>query len=173
MGLYLLPSGVMPTTAVLVAIASGTNIKTIQQAKLGANINMTGKIVEWGISFDGSAAATPGVVELLSTKAIGATVTEYVAADIINLEDPNAAAVTDDQPFAFTASGDESGYNASAEGSIVATRIFDAQYIAPTNQYVKQFPLGREPRFNASEFIRIRVHFGATVNVRSYMIIEV
>jgi hypothetical protein len=125
-----------------------------------------------GISFDGSAAATPIKCELLTTGTVGATITEFVAADIISL-DPNTAAVTDDFPFAFTASGDESGYTATAEGSIVATRIMDVQLIAPTNQYIKQFPLGREPMFKASEFLRVRVTAGTAVNAYCYVVIEI
>jgi hypothetical protein len=173
MGLYLLQSGAMPTTAGLVAVATSAAIKTIMQVKLGGSTNQTAKIAEWGISFDGSAAATPGKVELLSTKTVGATITEYVAADIINLLDPNASAVTDDFPFAFTAAGDESGYNATAEGTITATRPFDSQLIAPTNQYIKQFPLGREPNFRQDEFVRIRTTFGAGINCYAYMVIDV
>lgn len=173
MSLYLLTNGPMPTTAGQAALSTGTVIKTMQQLKLAPAANHVGKIVEWGVSFDAVAAGTPGKVELLSTKAIGATLTEYLAADIINLTDPNAGAVTDDNPFAITAAGEESGYNATAEGTIVAARMFDVQYIAPTNQYIKQFPLGREPTFNASEFIRIRVTFPVAVNCFSYMIVEV
>lgn len=173
MGLYLLANGPMPTTAAQAVVTTGTAIKTMLQVKLGGSTNQTAKIVEWGVSFDGSAAATPGKIELLSTKAIGATITEFLAADIINLTDPNAAAVTDDFPFSFTAAGDESGYTATAEGTIVATRMFDVQLIAGTNQYVKQFPLGREPVFRNDEFIRIRVTFAAAVNAYCYMVIDV
>lgn len=172
MGLYLLPNGPTPTTAAQAVVTTGTAIKTMLQVKLGASTNQPGKIVEWGISFDGSAAATPIKCELLTTGTVGATITEFVAADIISL-DPNTAAVTDDFPFAFTASGDESGYTATAEGSITATRMFDMQLIAPTNQYVKQWPLGREPMFKASEFLRIRVTAGAAVNCYCYVIIEI
>lgn len=163
----------MPTTAAQVPVTTGTAIKTMLQVKLGGSTNQVGKVVEWGISFDGSVAATPGKIELLTTGAIGAIITEFLAADIINLGDPNAAAVTDDFPFAFTAAGDESGYTATAEGTIVATRILDVQFIAGTNQYVKQFPLGREPVFKASDFLRVRVTFGAAVNAYVYVIIEV
>lgn len=173
MGQYLIANGPMPTTAAQAAVTTGTAIKTMLQAKLGANSNQPAKVVEWGISFDGSAAATPIKCELLTTGAIGATITEFLAADIINLSDPNAAAVTDDFPLAFTAAGDESGYTATAEGSIVATRMFDIQFIAPTNQYVKQFPLGREPQFKASEFCRIRVTAGTAVNCYCYMVLEI
>jgi len=172
MGLYFLPNGPMPTTAAQAVVTTGATIKTMLQVKLGASTNQPGKVVEWGISFDGSAAATPIKCELLTTGSIAATVTEFVAADIISL-DPNTAAVTDDFPFAFTAAGDESGYTATAEGSITATRVMDVQLVAPTNQYVKQFPLGREPMFKASEFLRIRVTAGAAVNAYCYVIIEI
>lgn len=173
MGLYFVANGPAPTTAAQAVVATGTSIKTMLQIKLGGSTNQTGKIVEWGISFDGSSAATPGKVELLSTKTVGATITEFVAADIINLTDPNAGAVTDDFPLAFTAAGDESGYTATAEGTITATRMFDVQLIAPTNQYVKQFPLGREPVFRNDEFVRIRVTFGASINAYCYIIFEI
>jgi hypothetical protein len=173
MSLYLIANGPMPTTAAQAVVTTGTAIKTLLQAKMGANFNGTAKVVEWGISFDGFAAAAPIKVELLSTGSVGATITEFVAADIINLGDPYAGAVTDDFPLAFTAAGDESGYTATAEGSITTTRMFDVQLVAPTSQYVKQFPLGREPAFKASEFCRIRVTAGAAVNAYCYLILDI
>lgn len=173
MGLYFLANGPMPTTAAQAAVTTGTAIKTMLQVKLGASSNHTARIAEWGISFDGAAAATPIKCELLTTGTVRATVTEFVAADIINLGDSNASAVTDDFPFAFTAAGDESGYTATAEGTITATRMMDVQFIAPTNQYVKQFPLGREPEFKADEYLRVRVTAAAAVNCYCYVIIEI
>ena len=165
-------NGPMPTTAAQAAVTTGTAIKTLLQVKLNALATNTARVVEWGISFDGSAAATPIKCELLTTGTVKATITEFVAADIINL-DPNGAAVTDDNPFAFGAAGDESGYTGSAEGTITATEMMDVQFIAPTNQYVKQFPLGREPQFAPADFLRIRVTAGAAVNAYCYLIIEV
>lgn len=173
MGLYKVYNGASPTTAKFVAVTTGTNIKTLLQLKLGGSTNQVGKVVEWGISFDGSAAATPIPVELIDTGTVGATITEFVAADIINLTDPNASAVTDDFPLAFTAAGDESGYTGSAEGSITTTRLLDTQLIAPTNQFVIQYPLGREPVWKAANFLRIRVHAGAAVNAICYIIFEI
>lgn len=173
MGLYYVQNGAMPTTTQFAGVTTGNTLKTMLQIKLGGSTNQVGRIVEWGISFDGSAAATPITVELLSTKTVNATITEFVAADVINLGDPNAGAVTDDFPLAFTAGGDESGYTATAEGTITATRPFDTQLIAPTNQYVKQYPLGREPIFRNDEYVRIRVKAGAAVNAVCYIIFEV
>lgn len=176
MGIYLVANGPMPTTAAQATVTTGTAIKTLLQLKLGASANMVGRVVEWGISLDGAAASTIKC-ELLTTGTVAATVTEFVAADIINLGDPNAAAVTDDFPLAFTAAGDESGYTASAEGSIVATRMMDPQILVTGAtfgaQYIKQFPLGREPSWKASEFLRVRVTATAAVNAYCYVVFEI
>lgn len=170
--LYFLPNGPMPTTAAQAAVTTGTSIKTMLQVKLNGSATTRARIVEWGISFDGTAANAPIKCELLSTKTVNATITEYVAADIIAL-DPLQTTPTDDNPFAFTAAGDESGYTATAEGTITATRMFDVQYVAPTNQFVKQWPLGREPMFQPSEYVRIRVTAANAVNCYCYMVVEV
>ena len=170
--LYLIPNGPSPTIAAQAAVTTGVAIKTMLQVKLNALATMRAKIVEWGISFDGSVGATPINCELLCTGAVKATVTEHVAAGIGNL-DPNATAPTDDNPFAFGVAGDETGYTASAEGTITVTRVFDTQFIAPTNQYIKQWPLGREPMFGPAEFLRIRVTAGTAVNCLCYVIVEV
>ena len=169
---YLIPNGPSPTTAAQAVVATGTSIKTMLQVKLGATITGLATIIEWGISFEGEAAATPIKCELLSTMAVKATITEHVAAGIVNL-DPKAEAPVDDLPFAFGAAGDETGFTATAEGTVTATRMFDVQLIAPTNQYVKQWPLGREPMFDADEFMRIRVTAAGDENCYCYVVIEV
>jgi len=170
MALYLIPNGAMQTTAALVAVATGTAIKTMLQVKTGATTIL--KIVEWGISFDGSAAATPGKVELIETD-VAATVTASVANDITKYD--AAALLQGDPTTALIAVGTSStGYTASAEGTITAVRNLDPpQFIAPTNQFVKQFPLGREPVINNGKFGRIRVTFGTTVNAYCWMVVEV
>jgi hypothetical protein len=86
----------MPTTAAQAAVTTGNVIKTMLQVKLGASTNHPGKVVEWGISFDGSAAATPIKCELLTTGTVNATVTEYVAALLLAGQSVN---------FSHTASG--------------------------------------------------------------------
>ncbi len=65
------------------------------------------------------------------------------------------------------------GYTCTSEGSIVAVRMFDVQFIAPTNQYVKQFPLGREPKIIIGNAVRIRVTAGAAVNAYCYVVLEI
>lgn len=169
MSRYLIGNGPMQTTASFAAVSTGTAIKTLLQLKSGATPII--KICEWGISFDGSAAATPGIVELIETD-VAATVTALVTADITKL---NAEALLQGDPLTalLAAATNASGYSASAEGTITAVRNLDApQFIAGTNQFIKQFPLGQEPIIQNGKFGRIRVKFGAAVNALAYMVIE-
>lgn len=169
MAIYTIYNGASPTTAAQVAVTTGTSIKTLLQVK--ASTTATAKIIEWGISFDGSAAATPIKVELLETD-VAATVTAAVAADINKID---AAALSGGDPTTnlLPVGTTSTGYTSTAEGTITAVREFDVQFIAPTNQYVKQFPLGREPIIQVAKFGRIRVTAGAAVNAYCYMTIEV
>lgn len=167
MPIYQFYNGPAPTTAAIVAVTTGTAIKTMLQVKGVTGVQV--KVIEWGISFDGSAAATPIRVELLETGTVFATVTAAVAADLVKWNDPNAPTST----VYFSVGTTATGYTSSGEGTITASRVFDAQQISPTNQYVKQFPLGREPMVNADSALRIRVHAGAAVNAICYVTLEV
>jgi hypothetical protein len=169
MALYLIANGPMPTTAAQAVVTTGTAIKTLLQLKASATV--IARIVEWGISFDGSAAAAPIKCELLETD-VAATVTASAAADISKLD---AAALAGGDPTTnlIQVGTTSTGYTASGEGSITAVRMLDVQLVAPTNQYVKQFPLGREPIIQVAKFGRIRVTAAAAVNAYAYMVVEV
>ena len=54
MALLLFANGPMQTTAKFAAVTTGTNIKTMLQIKPSATL--PAKVVDWWISFDGSAA---------------------------------------------------------------------------------------------------------------------
>lgn len=165
--LYLIGNGPMQTTAAFAAVTTGTAIKSLLQVKPFVPV----RIVEWGISFDGSAAATPIKVELIETD-VAATVTASVDADITKYG-PSVADAVAASVAGFTLSTTGTGYTATAEGSITAVRNLDApQFIAPTNQFIKQFPLGREPVIQTAKFARIRVTAGAAVNAYCYVLVE-
>lgn len=166
MGLYFIANGPMPTTAAQAAVATGATIKTLLQIK---PFNIV-KIVEWGISFDAFVAAAPIKVELLETGTVFATVTASVDADVTKYGDVSLAAAS---VAGLTMGTTATGYTASAEGTITAVRMFDVQFISNTNQYVKQFPLGREPEINLASSGRIRVTAGATVNAYCYMVLDI
>ncbi len=170
MAIYLLNNAPMQTTAAPASVATGTSIKTLLQFKPSATLRA--KILEWGVSFDGSAAATPGKVELIETD-VAATVTAFVAADITKY-DSDALGGGDPTTNLIQVGTTSSGYTSSNEGSPAAVRDLDGpQLIAPSNQFIKQFPLGREPIVDISKFARIRVTFGTTVNAYCYMIVQI
>lgn len=164
---FLVANGPMQTTAAFAVVPTGTSIKTLLQVKPFNPI----KIVEWGISFDGFAAALPGKVELIETD-VAATVTAHADADITKQDlvgDGTAASVA-----GLTLGTTATGYTASGEGSITSVRNLDApQLLPPTGPFVKQFPLGREPLIQVAKFARIRVTFGTSVNAYCYMVLEV
>jgi hypothetical protein len=149
-----------PTTASTVAVTTGTAIKTLLQVATPATRQL--QIVSWGISFDGSAAATPGIVELIQTD-VAATVTAHVAAGV-QPQDPNAPASL------MTLGTAATGYTGSAEGSITATRSLDVQHIAPTNQYIYQWMPDERPIVPASKFLRVRVKFAVAINALCWVV---
>jgi hypothetical protein len=164
--LYLVNNGAMQTTAAPVAVTTGTAIKTMLQIKPGATQIL--KIVEWGISFDGFAAALPIKVELIETD-VAATVVASAAADITKL-DSDALAAGDPTTNIFSVGTSATGYTASAEGATTSSRDLDGpQFIAPTTQFSKQFPLGQEPVIQPGKFARIRVTAGTAVNAYCWM----
>lgn len=156
-------NGPAPTTAAQASVTTGNTIKTMLQIATPSTKEIT--VVEWGISFDGSAAATPIKCELLQTD-VAATVTAHVAAGVFPFNVPTGEASL------MTLGTTATGYTSTSEGSITATRVFDCQFIAPTNQYVFQWPLGREPVVAVSKFLRVRVTAGTAVNAYCYVIWE-
>jgi len=154
----------------LTPVSTGTTLKTMLQVKPSATL--ISKIVEWGCSFDGFSAALPGKVELIETD-VAATVSASVANDITKL-DADALMGGDPTTNLIPVGSTSTGYTASSEGTITAVRNLDApQFISPTTQFSKQFPLGNEPIIQISKFARIRVLFGTAVNCYCYMIIRI
>lgn len=170
MAQYLIANGAMQTSQSFASVATGTSLKTMMQVKPSAT--KQAKIIEWGCSFDGSAAATPGKVELIETDT-SATVTAYVANDITKW-DSDALMGGDPTTNLIQVGTQASGFTASTEAAPATVRNLDVpQFIAPTTQYQKQFPLGREPVIQTGKYARIRVNFGTSVNAYCYMIVEV
>lgn len=158
--IYQVYNGVGPTTAAQVPVTTGTAIKTLLQIATPSTESLY--IIEWGISFDGSAAATPIRCELMTCTG-AATVTTLAAGDVTQLTDPLGPATL--VTFGTTATG----FTASGEGTPAAVDMLDVQFVAPTGQYIKQFPLGREPVCAVSRFVRVRVTAAAAVNAYCYV----
>ena len=171
---YLVCNSADATTSSAVKQPTGTGIRTMLQ--LAPNVPI--KVFEWGCSFDGSAAATPGQVELIDTGTVPATVsTAFGVNDVQTFGDylsPANTSGTAGTPLGLGTAYSGFSTAATTEGSYTApTRMLDLQLVSPTVQYVKQFPLGREPYIPAGHFMHVRMNFGASVNAYAYICFEV
>lgn len=165
MPLFKVFNGPMPTTAAQAVVTTGTAIKTLLQIK---PFNLA-KIVAWGVSFDGSAAAAGIKCELVDTGTVFGTVTASADADILKWDGADQAVAS---VAGLTLGTSATGYTCTSEGSITATKVFDAQLVQPTNQYVYEFSLGREPRVVIGNCCRIRVTAAAAVNAYAWLLVE-
>lgn len=166
--LFMAMNASRPTTAAPVKQPTGSAIRTMLQLAVPAATPGI-YIVEWGISFDGSAAATPVQCELFGTTVAATMSTALVAADVQNFGDAVTTVANTSLSFGSTAL---SAFATAAvtEGTVANYRPFDIQMVAPSSAYVKQFPLGREPSLAAGQFLRVRVTAAATVNASIYVI---
>lgn len=156
MTLFIAYNGAMPTTAALAGVTTGTAIKTMLQVATPATRAI--KAIRWGITFT-TAPTAPVTCELIQTD-VAATVTAHAASGVQPYDDPTAAAVS-----AMTLGTSATGYTATAEGSITATRYGDYRVVpigASNDSY--EWTLAREWAVPVSKFVRIRCTTSAAVS---------
>ncbi|MEU8756206.1 hypothetical protein AB0C88_37540 [Streptomyces chartreusis] len=143
-------NGPAPTTAAQASVTTGTAIKTMLQVATPSTRQI--QILEWGFSLDDPPGAD-GVVELIDTN-VAATVTAHAASGIINL-DPNGVASL------CVGGTSATGYTATVEGSITATRALDVVSLSSVSgesglSYVRTFMPDDRPIIAVSRFLRVR-----------------
>jgi hypothetical protein len=150
-----------PPATVATSATSGT-VKTLLQIKPGTPKI---RIIEWGYTLDAVPAA-PVRIELVETGTVFATVTT-IGSGVRTYNDVTGPA---SQTVAGTAA---TGFNATAEGSVTASRLLDYQYENGL-YFKKQFPLGREPEINGASALRIRATptTNVAINLAVYAIWE-
>ncbi len=141
------------TGHVITQVATSAALKTLLQVATPSTTDI--RILGWGISFDGFVAADlPGVVTLIDAN---------VAATVTTLTPEKWG--SDDSPASLCIGGTAlTGFNATAEGTITASRIIDPQHIHPQTGYSIWFPDSALPKVKASRFLRIRTNFAVTIN---------
>jgi hypothetical protein len=147
-----------PMVGTASSAVSGT-VKTLLQIAPAKKI----RVVEWGYIF-ASIPAGPFQMELVETGTIFATVT---TGSISNYNDVTGSISS------ATTGVNATGFNASAEGSVVASRLL-AQTEDNALYFKQQFPLGREPEVGAGAALRVRgtPSTSAAVTVLTYVIWE-
>ena len=140
----------MPTVVALVAATT----KTVLQVATPSTTDI--RLCGWSLSFDGaSGTAVPVVCQLIQTD-VAATVTTMT---------PELLAHGLLQSSLCVGGTSASGYNASAEGTITAVRVFDQQHVHPQTGYGVFWAKGDRPQVPVSRFVRIRCLAPAGVNV--------
>lgn len=132
--------------------------KTVLQVKLGVP---KVRIIEYGYAFT-TAPVGPVQCELLDAGAVFATVT---AGAVVNLNDVTGPV---SQAAGANISTTGTGYNASAEGTITASRLLDIN-LDMASMFKKQWPLGREPEVNGGNSLRMRFLSAAAITVMCYV----
>lgn len=164
--LFVVGNFTRPTAAAPVKQPTGTAVRTMLQLATQTAEGLY--IVEWGVSMDASSGGVPVQVELFGCTGAATMSTALVAADVQNFTAPLLPAPSALQ-FGTTAL---SGFATAAvtEGTVANYRPIDVQQLPASGPYVKQWPLGREPAFSVSTFIRVRVTAAASVNMSTYVI---
>lgn len=152
-----------PTTAMRAAVTTGTAVKTMLQIATPATKDI--KVVRWGVRFDTAPTAIIRC-ELVQTD-VAATVTAHVAAGVQPYDDPAGPASL------MTLGTAATGYTATAEGTITATRTGD-EWICPVgvSYYDYEWSLGREFRVPVSKFLRVRATTATANNMLTYILWE-
>lgn len=143
----------------IVEVATGTSVKTVLQVTTPATTDI--RILGWGVSFDGVAAADPsGVVTLIGTSG-AATVTALTPTDW----------ESDFGQASLCVGGTgATGYNASVEGTITSSRIYDGQEVHPQTGYSVWFPDRALPKVRISRTLRIRCLFSVDINCIPFIV---
>lgn len=140
----------MPTTAAQASVTTGTSIKTMLQIATPSTRQI--QLISWSFTMDDPPGAD-AVIELIQTD-VAATVTAHSASGVQPL-DPNSPASL------MTLGTSATGYTATAEGSITATRTFDAVSLSSVSgeapyTYTYQFMPDERYIVAVSRFLRVR-----------------
>lgn len=171
---YIIYNSSLATTAAPVKQPTGTAIRTMMQMRPATGYQI--RLIAFGLSFDASAAATPGQVEIFETTAAATMSTAFAAGDIQPYNDYNSTANTAGAGGApFNLSTTTSGFATAAvtEGTVAGYRAAWVGQVAPTSSIDYQYPLGREFSVTPQMYVRVRVTFAATVNLCCYLVFEV
>lgn len=151
------------------AIAAGTSYATGPKVALQLGIPAGGQIelIEWGIAQDGSAAATPTLVEIASTAGASTMSSAHTTTTVKPQTDPGGPASR------LTMGTGATGYGNGAISSNTTLRMADRLYVPTTAPMVKLWPLGCYPKFGAAgvaEYVQFRINTTVTLNAICYLV---
>lgn len=155
-----------PTTAPPAAVTTGTATKTMLQIAPATTRPI--RVVKWSVQF-ATAPTAPITCELVETGTIFATVTAHGAGGVQPYDRGVAAGAVSTVQLGTALTG----YTASAEGTIVATRHGDLQIIPiGVGSYTWEWSLGREFEVAAGRSLRVRMTTATAINALTFVVID-
>lgn len=151
------------TTGVTAGTSYASGAKVAIQLAPPAGIEL--RLVEWGISFNGSAAGTPGVCTLVQASAASTCSSAHSTSTIKAIGDRNKTS-------GLSMGTTTSGYGSGAITTNTTEKEFGAAFVGPTSQYEKQFPLGRDYVVDSQKFCQLRINTAATYTALAYIVFE-
>jgi hypothetical protein len=151
------------TTGMMSATSYTTGAKVALQLAPASGSGIL--IVEYGVSFGGTAAGTPSVVTLAAASAATTGLTAHSTSSIMNV-----GSMTKTSTLQMGTA--LSGYGAVAIVSNTTQRQYAGAQVAPTTQYEKQFPLGRDYLCPSGSYLQLRINTAATLTAIAYIVFE-
>lgn len=156
----------MQTTAPPAAVTTGTATKTMLQIATATTRPI--RVVKWSVQF-ATAPTAPITCELIETGTVFATVTAHGAGGV----QPYDRGVTAGAVSIVQLGTALTGYTASAEGTIVATRVGDIQVIPiGVGSYTWEWSLGREFEVAAGRSLRVRMTTATTIGALCWIVYD-
>lgn len=162
--LYYMGNHVLPTAGLPTAVQTGTAAAAVVMLQLAVPSTRAFTLVEYGISFTGAPSAIQ--MQLRATSATTATAGSMTAGVILPFTPgaPTSLSTSSTSASCFYSSG-----TAAALPTATVSKIYDTQVLS-TNQYVKQWPLNREPGLAASDFLQLCLVAATAVTASCYFI---
>lgn len=151
------------TTGVTAGTSYTTGAKCAIQLAPPSGMDL--RLVEWGISFNGNAAGTPGVCTLAQASAASTMSTAHSDSTIKAIGDREVTS-------GLTMGTGSTGYGNGAITTNTTEKEFGAAFVGPLSQYEKQFPLGRDYVVTGGKYCQLRINTAATYTALAYIIFE-
>jgi hypothetical protein len=123
------------------------------------------RLVEWGVSFNGNALATPAVCTLCQASAASTMSSAHSTSTIKAIGDRAKTST-------LTMGTSSSGYGNGAITSNTTEKEFAAAFVSPLSQYEKQFPLGRDYVVDSGKYLQLRINTANTYTAIAYVVFE-
>lgn len=166
MTLFIAFNNTIDATTGVIAPVSYTSGAARISVQLAPPSGMDLRLVEWGVSFNGSALAAPATCTLAQASA---------ASTVVVHSDTTIKALGDREVVSgLTFGTSATGYGAGTVGLTTNTteKQFAAALIGPLSQYEKQLPLGRDFVVTGGKFCQLRISVPVTISALAYIAFE-